>query len=472
MKNNRLFILATLLGLFFVACEDDDDQPVLPGVGVSITKDTFGEGAGTISVSFTTTETFVSDVVLTYNVSGTATEGEDYETLPGNFVLPAGENRATQSLVIIDDIEVEQTEEIVVTLTAVDGESDFIASNNAVTIAITDNDSFPFENGILVLHEGNFFGGNASVSFVNEDLTKVTNGIFNEVNDETLGDTAQSMAFNGDLAYIVVNNSQTIEVVNRYTFESVGTVESGLLSPRYIAFAEGKGYVTNWGDGSNPDDDYVAVINLETNVVESTISVPDGPEWIVADGNTLYVCHLGRERPNNIVSVIDAITNTTTNPITVGDRPNSMYLIDGSLWVLSGGNPSWIPSQFPDLQETPGQLDRINTTTNTVEATFEFTQTEHPDFLSADGNSLYYLLDSNVFKMDVSDTSLPTSAEIIGISFYDMTVNEGRLYGVDAKDFTSEGSLEVYDLSANSLIQSLEVSIIPGAVYFNKSFEF
>ncbi|UJH67673.1 Calx-beta domain-containing protein [Allomuricauda sp. SCSIO 65647] len=466
MRNNRLFLIIAIAVLFFTACSDDDDQPVLPSISISVTQDTFAEDSGTIEVSFSTTETFATDVTLTYEVSGTAIAGEDYNALSGSLTLNAGESTVTQNLVLTDDDEVEQSEEITITLTAVDGGSDFIASNNSVTLTITDNDSFPFENGILVLHEGNFFGGNASVSFVNEDLTTVTNGIFNEVNDEALGDVAQSMAFNGDLAYIVVNNSQTVEVVNRYTFESVGTVESGLLNPRHIAFAEGKGYVTNWGDGSNPDDDYVAVIDLESYSVASTISVPEGPEWIVANENTLYVAHQGGFGQNNIVSVIDATTNIAGTPITVADRPNSMQLVNGGLWVLSGGNPAWTGN------ETTGQLDKIDITTNTVETTFTFADTEHPSYLSVDGDDLYYVMGGSVFKMGVLDASLPTSAEITGVSFYDMSVNDGRLYGVDAKDFVSAGSLEVYDLSDNSLLESLEVSLIPGAVYFNGGFEF
>ncbi|MEM6893351.1 MAG: Calx-beta domain-containing protein [Bacteroidota bacterium] len=467
MKNTRFFLTTIFTGLLFVACSDDDDgQPVIPGVSISTTETTFGEGDGTVTVSFSTTETFSNDVVLTYEVTGSATAGEDYTALLGTLTLSAGQSTVTQGLVLLDDDAVEQSEEIIITLTAVDGETDFIASNNTVTLTITDNDSFAFENGILVLHEGNFFGGNASVSFVSDDLSTVTNGIFTDVTGEFLGDVAQSMAFDGDLAYIVVNNSQKVEVVNRFSFESVGTVDMGLTNPRYMTFANDKGYVTNWGDGSNPDDDYVAVIDLANLTVESTIPVPEGPEWIINNGNTLYVAHQGGFNQNNIVSVIDASTNTAGDPITVADRPNSMQLVNDELWVLSGGNPAFTGN------ETAGQLDKIDVTTNTVEETFEFTQTDHPNYLSVDGNSLYYLLNGSVFKLDVSDTTLPTTAEITGVSFYDMTVNDGNLYGVDAKDFASNGSLEIYNLSDNSLTESLDVSIIPGGVYFNGAFSF
>ncbi len=459
-------ITATFVGLFISSCSNDDNEPMIPGITVSAAEDTYSEGDGTITVTFTSNETFTNNVTVNYEVTGTATEGEDFEALSGSLTLNAGENSITESLTFIDDEDVEQQETIIISVVSVDGETDLITSDSSITLNLNDNDSFAYENGILVMHEGNFFGGNASISFVTNDLSTVSNDIFNEVNQKALGDTAQSMGFDGDLAYIVVNNSQTVEVVNRYNFESLGTVDADLLNPRYIAFANGKGYVTNWGDGGNPVDDFVAVINLEDYTVESTISVPEGPEWIVANGNTLYVAHQGGFNQNNIVSVIDATTNMLGTPITVADRPNSMQLIGEELWVLSGGNPAFTGN------ETAGQLDKINTTTNTVDDTFEFAVTEHPNYLSADGNTLYYLLGGEVYTLATTDNALPTSAIITGVSFYDMSVNEGRLYGVDAKDFASNGSLEVYDLSSNSLLESLEVSLIPGAVYFNGSFGF
>lgn len=327
----------------------------------------------------------------------------------------------------------------------------------------TQNSSHPFERGTWVVHEGNFSGGNASVSFVPEDLGGVSNGIFREVNGRALGDVAQSMAFYEGRAYIVVNNSQTIEVVDRYTFESVGTVDAGLLNPRYLAFAGGKGYVTNWGDGFDPEDDFVAVLDLDSLKVQTSIPVPEGPEWILADGSTLYVAHQGGFNQNNIVSVIDAGSDAIGSTITVADRPNSMQVAGGDLWVLSGGNPAWTGN------ETPGRLDRISTSTRRVEESFLFGPTEHPGFLSADGDRLYYALGGDVYSMFIQDDALPGKAQITGVNFYDMNVYDGRLYGVDARDFASNGYLEVYDLDDNTLVRSLEVSIIPGAIYINDS---
>ena len=462
--------MTALAGLLFTGCTDDDSPEVFTNLEVSSVQETYTEGDGIIAVTFTASKAFLNDVEFIYEVTGSAVAGDDYESLPGRILLMAGEQQVSQNIVLIDNDEVEPNKELTVNITdldgMVDGSYEFGLPSRAVTLTITDNDSFAYENGILVLNEGNFFAGNASVLFISEDLANTTNSIFTETNDVPLGDIAQSMAFNGNLAFIVVNNSQKIEVVNRYTFASVATISTGLLNPRYMAFSNGKGYVSKWGDGTDALDDFIAIVDLSTYTVENTLSVPEGPEWIVSNDNTIYVAHQGGFGQNNIVSVINANTNSVESPITVANRPNSMQLADGSLWVLSGGNPSWTGD------ETAGQLDKIDVGTNTVVETLEFAQTEHPGFLSIDNNQLYYLMAGNVFSMNVADTTLPSTAIISGVAFYDMTANNGNLYGVDAKDFASNGSLEIYDLTSNTLSSSLAVSIIPGGVYFNGAFEF
>lgn len=318
-----------------------------------------------------------------------------------------------------------------------------------------------YENGVLIINEGNFGQGNGSVSFVSGDFSRTENNIFANVNNKILGDVVQSIGFYNDLAYIVVNNSQKIEVVNRYTFHSVATIDSGLSNPRFITFTFNKGYVTNWGDGSDPSDDYVAVIDLNTNTVSGTISVEEGPEQIVSNGHSVYVAHAGGYSQNNIVSVIDPNSDKVTSTITVGDVPNSMALADqGSLYVLSGGKPSWLEN------ETGGRLSLINTNSNTVISTLDFGATEHPSNLTYDG-SLYYYMNGAVFKLAVGSSELPTTSEITDVNFNFITVNKGVLYGVDVGDYTSNGTLVTYDLTTHTKTHSVKVGLIPGGVYFN-----
>ena len=321
-----------------------------------------------------------------------------------------------------------------------------------------------FEAGILVAHEGNFSQGNASVSYVSNDFNTVTNNIYTTVNNvQALGDVLQSMSFYEDNAYLVLNNSQKIEVVNRYTFKHIATIDSGLLNPRYMVVINGKGYVSNWGVGADASDDYIAVIDLDTYVVSSTISVEEGPEKLVVKNSKIYVAHQGGFSHNNKISVIDTETNEVSTTITVGDVPNSLQFnaSENVLWVLCGGKPSWTGN------ETAGGLYKINLNNNTVLSQFDFDTTAHPSLLNYSNNTFYYYLSGNVYALDEQADSLPTTARISNQVFYNMNVKDNTLYGTNAADFQSNGTLLVYDLNSNSEINTLSLGLIPSGIYFN-----
>jgi len=319
-----------------------------------------------------------------------------------------------------------------------------------------------YENGILISNEGPFNNGTGTISFISDDLTMNQAAIFNAVNSEDLGNVVQSIGFTEENAYIVANVSNTINVVNRNTFEKEAIIDAGLNNPRYFVAVNGKGYVSNWGDTADETDDYIAIINLETNAVESTISVVLGPEELLANGSSLYVAHQGAFGQNNQISVIDTSSDTVSTTITVGDVPNSMQLdASGNLWVMAGGKPMFTGN------ETGGVLSKIDTTTNEVVSNLSFGTEQHPNHLSIQDNTLYYFLSGAVFEIDVDATQLPTDAILDNVSFYAMTVNEGRLYGTDAADFTSNGTLLVYDLALQTELNTLSVGLIPGGIFFN-----
>ncbi|ASO08127.1 YncE family protein [Arenibacter algicola] len=319
-----------------------------------------------------------------------------------------------------------------------------------------------YANGILVSNEGPFSNGTGTVTFISEDLSVVNNGIYKMTNDEDLGNVVQSIGFTENEAFIVANVSNKINVVNRYTFEKIASITDGLNNPRYFIEANGKGYVTNWGDTADETDDFVAIINLQNYTVEGTISVILGPEAILAKDNTVYVAHQGAWGQNNKVSVINTTSNELIKTLTVGDVPNSMQLdASGNLWVLASGKPAYTGD------ETAGVLTKINTVTNEVDNNIQFETTQHPSSLNLDGGILYYRLGDTVFEQSLSATSLNMETVLEGVSFYTMVVNNGRLYGTDAGDYASNGTLTVYDLNTELTIKALTVGIIPGGIYFN-----
>ncbi|RTE53119.1 YncE family protein [Arenibacter aquaticus] len=319
-----------------------------------------------------------------------------------------------------------------------------------------------YENGILVSNEGPFSNGSGTVTFISADLSVVDPAIYKNTNGEDLGNVVQSIGFAEDEAFVIANVSNKINVVNRYTFEKIASIEEGLNNPRYFVAVNGKGYVTNWGDTADETDDFVAIINLQNYTVEGSISVALGPEAILAHNNTVYVAHQGAWGQNNKVSVINTDSNEVVKSITVGDVPNSMQLdASGNLWVLASGKPSYTND------ETAGVLSKINTTTNEVDSNYEFNTTEHPGLLQMEGSTLYYYMGGSVYHQNVSATSLSKEVVLSEVGFYTMAVSEGRLYGTDAGDYASNGTLTVYDLSTKLAVETLDVGIIPGGVYFN-----
>ena len=316
-----------------------------------------------------------------------------------------------------------------------------------------------YENGIFITNEGPFNNGSGTITFVSDDFATVEQKIYQNVNGSDLGNIVQSMGFTNDDAYIVVSNSRKIMIADRYTFVKKDSIVAGLENPRYFASnGQTKGYVTDWGDPMNENDDYVAVIDLRTNTITTTISVPFGPEKILNHGNKLYVAHQGGYEFNNLISVISG--NSVESTITVGDVPGSMVILGEYLYVLGSGNPDYSGN------ETSGSITKIDLASNQVIDTFAFGTMDHPTNLTADGSRLLYNLNGKVYKINASSISLPGTPIVDG-SFYAMVARNGMLYAADAGDYASRGKLYVYDLSSNMQIQDIQTGIIPGGIYFN-----
>ncbi|WP_196886477.1 YncE family protein [Aureivirga sp. CE67] len=321
-----------------------------------------------------------------------------------------------------------------------------------------------YDNGMFVVNEGSFGNTPGTVSFIPYDLSEVKKDIYKTVNNEDLGSLAQSMTISNDKAYIVVNDSHVIKIANRFTFEKEGEIEEGLDNPRFMTTVAGnKAYVTNWGDTSDENDDFIAVVDLNSNTVTSTIDVELGPEKIYTLGNRVFVLHQGAWGQNDKVSVINTLDNTVEKVITVGDIPNSAVLdINGNLWVMGAGKAAWTGD------ETAGSLTKINTTTLEIEKTMDFASDEHPGHLNFYNNKMYYALNGGLYSLETSSESLPTQAILDGINAYGLKVGKDKIFVTDAKDYISFGSVVVYDLNTLTEEKSLEVGIIPNSVTFNQ----
>ena len=102
------------------------------------------DGAFTVSLS----EASASQTVVAYSVSGTATSGDDFTALSGTVTIAAGATSAVIPVEVLDDLALEPSETVIVTLTQVTaGESNVVlAPSPSAQISIAD-DEVPVPGG-------------------------------------------------------------------------------------------------------------------------------------------------------------------------------------------------------------------------------------------------------------------------------------------------------------------------------------
>jgi len=140
-------------------------------------------------------------------------------------------------------------------------------------------------NGVFIMNEGNFRSGNGSISFFSYDSMKIYNNIFREANERPLGDVPYSMGFTDNKAYILVNNSDKIEVAGINTMKSVTTIGK-VVSPRYISFVSSqKAYVTSLYSDS------IRIIDLQSETATGYVPVENTSESIASTSSSAYVAN-------------------------------------------------------------------------------------------------------------------------------------------------------------------------------------
>jgi YVTN family beta-propeller protein len=171
----------------------------------------------------------------------------------------------------------------------------------------------------------------------------------------------------------------------------------------------------------------VAVVNLSTNTVTSTIEVGGLPEKMLLHQGKLYVCNSNE----NTISVINTTTNSVTQTYTVHDGPSDIVLdANGKAWVLCNGKTVYDSEWNLDLANSlPGALVKLELSSGTEEEVLEFATLESPSGLAINGagNKLYYLYNNGVYSHEITATSL-SATPLVNRSFYGLGIDPTNEY--------------------------------------------
>jgi len=317
-----------------------------------------------------------------------------------------------------------------------------------------------YTNGVFITNEGAFGSSNSELTFVGSDNSVYNNLFGNNNSSAILGDVFQSMHIANGNAYLVINNSSKVEVVDINNLQSKGTI-TAVSQPRYMVSHSGRGYISDWiAFGSNGK---IWVTDLSNNNIIDSVTVGVKPEQMLVVGSNILVAN----SEDTTLHLINTTTLTSTN---IGDIDYPKYITktnDGNIWVLYTGKPGWAGPN------TDGGLLVLNSTATTVVKNINIGSTsfQNPSQLATDGTNLYYEYQGNVYKLDKDATVAPASpfltapaTSLYGLNYYQPS---NTLYVADAKNYVSAGVVKRYNATSGALVDTMNVGICPNGFVFN-----
>lgn len=323
-----------------------------------------------------------------------------------------------------------------------------------------------YEQGVFVTNEGVFSQTSGTITYYNEDSLILKQGIFKRENSRDLGNVVQSMCFHEDKAYVVVNNSNKIEVADANSFKEVAQILN-LEQPRYfLPISATKAYVSQWGNDLLSGS--IAVVNLTTNTIEQRIEsgIGKGPERMLLYGDKVFVVHTGGLETDNLLAVIDTNSHSVVQSIALPDVPNSLQLAaDGNIWLACRGKTVY--SNYPQIDtqaSTAGAIVAINPQSYQEEYQLGFAKGEGASDLirNALGNQLFYSHQSQVWQLDPLSR---TPSVLLTGNFYGLGFADGRIY---AAEYAGIQPAWIYRYSASTgiKIDSFQAGVFANGFYF------
>lgn len=319
--------------------------------------------------------------------------------------------------------------------------------------------SIPGGRGVYILNEGLFGQGNAALSYYDLLNGQVYHDVFGRINGRNLGDVGNAMVVQGDLAYIVVNNSHKIEIVTLATCVSRGTIAFPAgTSPRQMVFVNDSiALVTSLTNGE------VLVVDVRTRTVRQSIAVGGGPDGLAIAGGKAFVAN-SEYGVGRTVSVIDVASLSVLQTMEVGDNVyDVMRISDDIIYILCAG----FYNDYNDPNDdTPAWVYAMNTTTlSIVDSVFIG---DHAFKMAAGGSRCYVPVADTVRVINTqSHTAEGTVAN--GTFYYGVAVDpvSGDILLADARTYTVPGAVQIYS-PGGVLKRQFDAGIIPGAFAFKE----
>jgi len=317
---------------------------------------------------------------------------------------------------------------------------------------------------LFVACEGSYGNGNASLYAVDESQNVVYGQLFKNANGEPLGDVLQWITVMGEKLFLCVNNSDKIEVVNRYTFKRLATIP--VEKPRSLLIInEHRALVGSLFHNK------IYELDLDNCVVKKTLELSaKNAEQFLKVGHEIFVANWDDHCRQ--LYVLDSEDLSLKDSIRLpGFAPQCLVTdAQNNLWALAG-------NQTEGRRPTLSKIDPVS---HQILDTFLFDTDFNAMRLVTDpsGQFLYFLgvnysgqsAFNGVYKMNIDDEMLPALPWLKSGDFeyfwaLGVQPHTGDVYLGLPKGFVQKGAVRVY--SSTAILQNeFQVGVGPGMFYF------
>lgn len=214
-----------------------------------------------------------------------------------------------------------------------------------------------YSTGAYVVNSGNMYNKiESSLTAIDYASSTATQNVFKAANGRSLGNTANDGIVYGNKIYLAVDQSNTIEVIDKKTKQSIKQIKTTDLlgnaegvEPRHIIAGDGKVYFTTYGG-------YVAAVDTTSFALQKKWQVGSYPEGLVIGNGNLYVANSNYGAGGGNISCINLSNdNVETKNIEGVNNPTSISYASGRVYVID--NPVYGPA--PDYATTGENALRV-----------------------------------------------------------------------------------------------------------------
>lgn len=193
-----------------------------------------------------------------------------------------------------------------------------------------------YSTGAYVVNSGNMYSNiESSLTAIDYASSTATQNVFKTANGRSLGNTANDGIVYGNKIYLAVDQSNTIEVIDKKTKQSIKQIKTTDLlgkaegaEPRHISADGGKVYFTTYGG-------YVAAVDTTSFALQKKWQVGSYPEGLVIAHGNIYVANSNYGKGGGNISCINLSNDKVeTKNIEGVNNPTCIYYASNVLYVL------------------------------------------------------------------------------------------------------------------------------------------